>query len=161
MDAMPEGKGREQPQAADARPTHRRARKYFTVDEANALLPILERQLCDLQELYRGAREKYTEIRKLQAVGYKEDGTLIMDYDYRQAKKAFDEMVDRMNALIEDINRPGCLLKEIETGLVDFPSIIQGKEVLLCWRLGEPMVTHFHSFEEGYTGRRPLFPDER
>lgn len=156
---MPEG--REPQPAADALPARRRARKYFTVAEANAVLPALERQLADLQGLYRSAREKYMEIRKLQAVGQKEDGTLIMAYDYRLAKSAFDTLVKDMNALIDEINGPGCRLQEIETGLVDFPSIIRGREVLLCWRLGEPMVAHYHGFDEGYSGRRPLYPKER
>lgn len=151
---------RSEPQADRRRSGGRRAKKYFTVAEANALLPRLERQLGDLRELYRQAREKFTEMRKLKSVGYKEDGTLIMAFDHALAKESFGKLVSQMKKLIAEINRPGCQLKEIELGLVDFPSIIKGQEVLLCWRMGEPMVAHWHSFDEGYAGRRPLYPDE-
>lgn len=132
------------------------ARRYFTVGEANALLPQLERQLEQLQALYRRAREKFIELQRLRAVGHREDGTLIMQYDYRLARRDYQDLVERVHRLLEDIHALGCEVKHIEEGLVDFPARIGGREVYLCWRLGEPAVSYYHGVQEGYAGRRPI-----
>lgn len=131
-------------------------RRLFTVAEANALLPQLERQLEQLQALYRRAREKFLEMRRIRAVGYREDGRLIMDHDYRLARRDFDELVARLNRLIAEVHATGAELKHIEWGLVDFPARIGGRDVYLCWRLGEPGVAYYHGIDEGYAGRRPI-----
>lgn len=134
----------------------RRAEKYFTVAEANAMLPRLEQQLASLQRVYRRARYKYIEMKKLEAIGFKEDGTPIMAYDYRLARQNLEELLRRVNDDTAAINAHGCRLKNIEMGLIDFPSIMEGEEVLLCWRQGEAMVSYYHTWESGYRGRKPL-----
>lgn len=153
---MPEGKADGHDRPAPPRSGTRRAERYFTTAEANAMLPGLERQVEQVQSLYRQARENYTEVKRIQAVGLKDDGTLIMAYDYRVTKEIFDQLVKDMESAIEKITQQGCQLKHIEMGLIDFPSILDGEEVLLCWRMGEAMVGYYHGFDEGYTGRRPL-----
>lgn len=130
--------------------------RLFTADEANALLPYLEHELHQLQRLYREAKGKYVELKQLKAVGTRPDGQLIMAYDFRLTRREFERLVERINAAVERINALGCQLKHIELGLVDFPALLHGRPVLLCWRLGEPMVAHYHEAHEGYRGRRPL-----
>lgn len=134
----------------------RRAAKYFTVAEANAMLPGLEQQLASLQRVYRRARYKYIEMKKLEAVGFKEDGTPIMAYDYRLARLNLEELLRRVTDETAAINAHGCMLKNIEMGLIDFPSIIDGEEVFLCWRQGEAMVGYYHGWDAGYRGRKAL-----
>ncbi|HEX6988555.1 MAG TPA: DUF2203 domain-containing protein [Bacillota bacterium] len=131
-------------------------KRLFTVDEANALLPRLERDLTQLQALYRTAKEKYVELKQLKAVGTRPDGRLIMAHDFAQARRDFDRLVRQINRAIDRIHRLGVQVKHIELGLVDFPARVAGREVLLCWRMGEPAVTHYHGADEGYRGRKPL-----
>lgn len=132
------------------------ARRYFTVHEANALLPQLERQLEQLQSLYRKARQKFLELQRLRAVGHRDDGTLIMQYDYRLARRDYQDLVERIHRILDDIHALGCEVKHIEEGLVDFPARIRGREVYLCWQLGEPAVSFYHGVQEGYAGRKPI-----
>lgn len=132
------------------------AGRRFTVEEANALIPQLERQLEQLRTLYRRAREKLIEMRRIRAVGRREDGTLIMAYDYRLAERDFQDLTARVRRLLADIEALGCELKHVEAGLVDFPARIGGRDVYLCWKLGEPAVSYYHGLHEGFAGRRPI-----
>lgn len=131
-------------------------RRHFTVGEANALLPQLERQLEQLQALYRRARAKFLELQRIRSVGHREDGTLIMQYDYRLARRDYQDLVERIHRILADIHGLGCEVKHIEEGLVDFPARIGDREVYLCWQLGEPAVAFYHGVHEGYAGRRPI-----
>lgn len=130
--------------------------RLFTVDEANALLPELERRLHMLQRLYCEAKAGYVELKQLKAVGKKPDGTLIMDYDFRVARRRFERLVRRINRDVKGISGLGCQVKHVELGLIDFPARIGGERVLLCWRLGEPAVAYYHGEQDGYAGRRPV-----
>jgi hypothetical protein len=58
--------------------------------------------------------------------------------------------------LMASIELKGAELKDLDLGLVDFPGIVDGEEVLLCWRMGEPHIAYYHGLTEGYRGRRPL-----
>jgi len=134
--------------------------RHFRVAEANAMVPTLERLLTRLQALLEEARARQRELQLIQAVGCREDGTLIMAADHREAKARLRAAVSEANEIIDSIQRAGCQLKSVELGLVDFPAVINGQEVLLCWRLGEPEVMYYHSWHEGYAGRRRLRPDD-
>lgn len=130
--------------------------RYFSVAEANRLLPKLTALLYRLQELQAEARSRYEEMERIKAVGYRPDGKLILLYDYLQAKEAFSELVGTANSLIQEIHRMGCQLKDLQMGLVDFPALLDGQEVLLCWRLGEAEVAYYHAVDAGFAGRRRL-----
>ena len=134
--------------------------RCFTVAEANALLPTLRASMERLQALLNEARARYRELEMIKAVGYREDGTLIMLYDYRVAKQEFDRAVEEANRLIDQIHSIGCQIKSIDLGLVDFPAMINGEPVLLCWKLGEDRVAHYHPTDRGYADRRPIGPDD-
>ena len=138
---------------------HKRHLRHFTIAEANAMIPTLEKFVRRLQALLDQARARYREMEMIKAVGYREDGTLIMAVDYRQAKEEFERAIAEANEIVEQINSSGCQLKSIELGLVDFPARIHGQEVWLCWKLGEPAVRFYHGLEDGYAGRRPIPPE--
>ncbi|MCL4521105.1 MAG: DUF2203 domain-containing protein [Firmicutes bacterium] len=102
------------------------------------------------------ARTRYEEMRDIREVGYRKDGNLVMLTDYQLAKREFDDVVNQANRLLTAINEVGCRVTDVEMGLVDFPSQIDGAEVYLCWQMDEPEIGFFHGVDEGYTGRRPL-----
>lgn len=131
-------------------------RKWFTPEEATALLPEIRQRLIRLRRLYQKARQCYREMEQIKAVGKKPDGTLIMAYDYQLARQSLRQAIEQANQLLAEIHRFGCLVKDVDLGLVDFPSLINGEPVLLCWRLGEPRVAHYHGEHEGFRGRKPI-----
>jgi hypothetical protein len=63
---------------------------------------------------------------------------------------------ERMKSAVEEIQEMGCLIKDLETGLIDFPTLLRGEEVYLCWRLGETDIGFWHGVHEGVAGRRAI-----
>ncbi len=81
-----------------------------------------------------------------------------MSYDYKLARQALRAAVEEANQLLAEIHSLGCLVKDVDLGLVDFPARLNGEPVLLCWRLGEPRVAYYHGEHEGFRGRKPIPP---
>jgi hypothetical protein len=121
--------------------------RHFTREEANALLPQLTTLLTQLRE----AKDELTDAEAHEALseaaptnGGGEEG--------RQVGVAFLEV----RRLLETVERAGIVLRDIDRGLVDFPTLMDGREVYLCWELGEDEVGYWHDLEGGYGGREPL-----
>ncbi|MGH9870143.1 MAG: DUF2203 domain-containing protein [Candidatus Polarisedimenticolia bacterium] len=124
--------------------------KIFTVKEANAALPRLSRLLTGVRDRWRfmsGHQRKPAYM--LEEYHIVEEGPVSPDY--------FKALLAVRRSLRE-VERIGVQVKDIDTGLVDFPSRLYGRDVLLCWRLGEEEVRFWHDLEAGFTGRQPL-PD--
>src|ERR671925_311800 len=105
--------------------------RLFTVDEADRLVPTLG-------PLLRALAAKKAELR---------------------GKEELRFIAEEFNVSLHEVSRLGCLVKDVDAGLVDFPAVREGREVFLCWRLGEPRVAHWHGTEEGFAGRKPLEGD--
>lgn len=134
--------------------------RYFTISEANALVPVLQAQLEQLQRLQRIAQEKFEEMERLKQVGKNPSGTYILAFDLKLAQEVFDRAVTEANEFIRQVNEAGCEIRNIELGLVDFPAIIDGEDALLCWQSGEPEVLFYHARHAGFQGRKPLTSGE-
>jgi len=76
-----------------------------------------------------------------------------------QAKNQRDAIVPRLKEAIEKIHDLGCLVKDLDIGLIDFPTLLRGEEVYLCWKLGEPGIQFWHGVEEGFRGRKRIDQD--
>lgn len=130
--------------------------RYFTVDEATALLPRVERHLRDAlfaHGEYREADEAFETVRvDIQMAG----GSVVNREKVTQivAKRSASAVIlqQEMDSL-EDI---GVQVKDLQTGLIDFPSIYHEEEVLLCWQFGEERIEHWHGRTEGYKGRKKI-----
>ncbi len=121
--------------------------RHFTREEANALLPQLTAMLSQLQD----SKDELTDAEAHEALseaapanGGGEEG--------RQVGVAFLEV----RRLLETIEQSGIVLRDIDRGLVDFPTVMDGREVYLCWELGEDDVGYWHDMDAGYGGREPL-----
>jgi hypothetical protein len=121
--------------------------RHFTRAEASALLP----QLTTLLSQLRDAKDELTDTETHEALseaaptnGGGEQG--------RRVGIAFLEL----RRLIDTVEQAGIVLRDIDRGLVDFPALIDGREVYLCWELGEEEVAYWHDLEGGYGGREPL-----
>jgi hypothetical protein len=121
--------------------------RHFTRDEANALLPQLSALLTHLRE----AKDELTDEEAHEALSEAAPANGGGDQG-RQVGIAFLEV----RRLLEAIAQSGIVLRDIDRGLIDFPALIDGREVYLCWELGEDDVAYWHELETGYGGREPL-----
>jgi hypothetical protein len=127
-------------------------RRHFTIDQANAILPtvaaILRRLRSARQRLATGGFDTDLALRS-EATGGAWPGR-----DRAEAALSITLGFEQLEAL-------EVLVRDLERGLVDFPAIVDGREVYLCWRLDEPQVAHWHGLESGFAGRRPLGREAR
>jgi hypothetical protein len=72
------------------------------------------------------------------------------------ARSRRDSAATALRAAIEQVQETGCVLKDLDIGLVDFPTLLRGVEVYLCWKLGEPAIEYWHGVEEGFRGRKAI-----
>jgi hypothetical protein len=73
-----------------------------------------------------------------------------------QARQKRDSSVAKLQATLEQVQEQGCVVKDLDIGLLDFPTLYRGQEVYLCWRLGEPRIDFWHGVDEGFRGRKPI-----
>ena len=133
--------------------------KRFTLREAEDLLPEiggLLREALTLRSKYQEAQRRFQAItQRVRFAG----GALVDRGDAREARTRLDGTAAGLRSAIESIQETGCALKDLDVGLVDFPSLYRGREVLLCWKLGEPSIGFWHGTEEGFAGRKPIDRD--
>ena len=135
------------------------ARAHFTVDEVEALIPALERIFVQVLQLRAGLRAL---AQKLDRAGVHPSAAASEgDLDegppaVRQAKAVFRGLDEALTDEIEHIRELGGEVKDLELGLVDFPSTRDGEEILLCWKLGEKSLGYWHAVDGGFASRRPI-----
>ncbi len=89
-------------------------------------------------------------------------GGIVADRDRAaQNKIVRDAAAQKLREILGHFEESGCLVKDLDTGLVDFPTLFRGVEVYMCWKLGEPAIEFWHSTEEGFAGRKPIDQDFR
>lgn len=128
--------------------------RFFSLDEANRTLPLVRRIARDIRDEYRELQPRLRELDRLRARGdaAAEADALEQDLGRRTA---------RMNGYLAELLELGCHFKGFEEGLVDFHSLYHGQPVLLCWKLGESEVGHWHELDGGFAGRQPIAPEDR
>ena len=121
------------------------AERLYSVHEANQLLPYLSPTLVELREKF----EEAARIRALIAQAATTNGG-------SQNREEEQRILGRVAELLDRLREWEIELRDVSTGLVDFPTIIDGERAWLCWRLGEPEVNYWHGVDEGFVGRRPI-----
>lgn len=128
--------------------------KRFSLEEANGLLPRLRRLLAQMQAKKQAVEEKQERLRHF-ALKMAGDGH-ILEQQYNLARQEAQHLANELNRLMEKAQELGCELKDIDEGLVDFRALRGGREVYLCWKLGEESIGWWHELEAGFAGRQPL-----
>jgi hypothetical protein len=133
--------------------------RYFTLDQAHRTLPHVEdtiRRAIDLKADYQSADEELRELtRKVMA-----SGGMMLDREHvSNLRNTREESASRLKTAIETVEELGCVVKDLDIGLLDFPSLYKGREVYLCWRLGETRIEYWHGVDEGFRGRKPIDDD--
>jgi hypothetical protein len=125
--------------------------KLFSADDADELIPTLEALIRDLQSQAGNLRER---IQGIVRADEQVDSMRLPQIIERHPE--LRPVTTRMAEIAEQIESLGCFLKDIDQGLVDFPSELGDKVVFLCWRSGEPRVTAWHPIDRGFGDRQPL-----
>ncbi len=125
-----------------------RSKKYFTLDEANSTLPLVGRIVADIVREYEKLHRLRDACRTLDARG--------KNTEAEEARERYMALTDHLTTLKEEVEQVGCELKDFRLGLIDFPAWLDGREVYLCWKLGEDHVLHWHETSDGFAGRQPV-----
>jgi len=138
--------------------------RFYDLDEANAAIP-------EVRTILESLRDQRAELIRLRdeviatagdAPDARSEGRgdatteARTDADVRVLRLRMQGVIDRMQAGVVRIDELGITLREIETGLIDFPALASGRQIWLCWRLGEDDVAFWHELADGFSGRRPL-----
>ena len=122
--------------------------KFFSVEEANAYIPQLLIDIPRIQILMKSLTDEYLDVDKARKKVQMNGGSM-QGADYLNC-------VLKINYLTDELESKGCVLKGIEHGLVDFPSLRDGKEVYLCWKNPEHRIEYWHDIQSGFTGRQRI-----
>jgi hypothetical protein len=134
--------------------------RLFNLTEAERARREVEPLLVQAMEVRRGLGELEE---KLNAVSTRimMMGGVTVDYDaVARVRRQHNQLVAQIKDALEKIQATGCVVKDLDTGLVDFPTIINDEEVYLCWRLGEDRIRFWHRQDEGFSGRKPISPGD-
>jgi len=133
--------------------------KTFTLDEAQSLLPVLEALLKRAIEGRQAAEQAETGLSEIARSIYINGGMRVDTVKVAGLRAEMDGHLQRVRETVTEIDAIGVQVKDLETGLLDFPCRLDDQVVLLCWRMGESSIEHWHTVEAGYQGRQPV--DER
>jgi len=140
--------------------------RFYALDDANALVPEMAEvvgRLRDQRDELVGLRDTYRD-RESVIVGemIADAPDVADDAELRRLRLRMRGIVDQMQADVAWLDERSIVLRDISSGLLDFPALVSGRQVWLCWRLGEDAVGFWHGHDEGFAGRRPLanLPDE-
>lgn len=131
--------------------TRKTKKKYYTVEQANATLPLVRLIVRDITVLAHALREQHGRLARLQ-----EEAEPILEADLEDAVDEIERTQEQMHAFERELQELNIELKDHLIGLLDFPARFEGREVYLCWRLGEPEVAHWHELDAGFGGRQKL-----
>jgi hypothetical protein len=133
--------------------------RTFTLDEAQMLLPVLESLLKQATQGKKLMEEVDAELQETVHRVFLNGGTLVNIVQLARRKAEREKAIQRVKDAVAEIDATGVQVKDLDIGLLDFPCKVEGEIVLLCWKLGEPKVAHWHGTTEGFAGRKPI--DER
>jgi len=133
--------------------------KTFTIEEAQSLLPVLESLLKRAIEGKREAEQVESGLTELARRVSNSGGMRVDVANVAKLRADMEAHMQRVRESIAEIDSIGVQVKDIENGLLDFPCSMDGQLVLLCWRMGETSIEHWHPVESGFQGRQPV--DER
>jgi hypothetical protein len=130
--------------------------RFFTVEEANALVASLQ------LEFGRIAQARSSLAPLIQALGGPDEAVAILHEGAatppgrEEEAEALRRAAAEITGAVERVNALGCLVKDVELGLVDFYAMVDGEPAFLCWQYGERAISHWHGLDEGFAGRKPI-----
>ena len=126
------------------------SKKYFTIEEAEELLPTIEKILKRTIRLNKALEL----LSSIEIEDYNDDYNNLRRVT--KTNKEFHKLSYEFYSNIEQLENMGCLIKDFETGLIDFYHKFEGRDIFLCWRLGEKSIKFWHEVDTGFMGRKPI-----
>jgi hypothetical protein len=130
--------------------------RTFTLSEAQTLLPVLESLLRRAQESGTRAAVLEVELDQLRQRIFLLGGVHVDVVTMARRRAEREKAVQETKDTLAEIDAIGVQVKNLEKGLLDFPCVMDGQTILLCWKLGEKEIGYWHSVEEGFAGRKPI-----
>ncbi len=130
------------------------AARYFTLDEANGLLPEIRELMTILQQKKKQLDDRRWQLAEL-AQSAKGNG-VAAEEKAADLQSAVEILVEEITTMVNEVQGFGCEVKDLDIGLLDFRSFRDGRPVYLCWKLGEDTITYWHDLDTGFAGRQPL-----
>lgn len=130
--------------------------RTFTLSEAETLLPVLESLLRSAMQAKSLIEEIEGEFEALRSRIFINGGTFVDIEKVARRKAERDKAVQRAKDAVAEIDAAGVQVKDLDIGLLDFPCLVEGEIVLLCWKMGEKGITHYHGTNDGFAGRKPI-----
>jgi len=132
--------------------------RTFTLSEAQALLPVLDELTQGAMRAHQRVEEIDQEFQTLISHILLSGGVQLDPIRTSRLKAERDRSAQKLEDAVREIAASGVQLKDVELGLLDFPCLLNGVVVLLCWKVGESSIEHWHGLQEGYANRKPLDP---
>lgn len=135
-------------QKSQPRTSRGKKRRVFTIDHANRTLPLVKRIVADMVKQYKlvCSLEERCHMRRPQ----------VSQAEHQAIRKRYEQELDKLRDLCEELSAVGCDLKDWRRGLIDFLAIKDGRQIELCWQLGEDKIEYWHEIGAGFAGRQPL-----
>ncbi len=133
--------------------------RYFTLEEARRLLPFAGRSIREAVESQTRAEEAETWLRDLSQRILMSGGMAVDTAAVESWKAQYDSSSQGLKRAMEGLEEAGIQVKDLNVGLVDFPSLYRGEEVCICWRMDEDDIRYWHGMTEGFAGRKEIDED--
>jgi hypothetical protein len=133
--------------------------RFFTLQQAQELLPDVESAIRDAISLKAEFQRAEAEWRGFARRVSMQGGVTANHSQLIQQKRPRESSALGLKQAIERIHQSGCLVKDLDVGLIDFPTLLRGEEVYLCWKLGESGIRFWHGVHEGFGGRKEIDRD--
>lgn len=130
--------------------------RTFNLEEAQTLLPILESLLKQAIHSKKLIEEVDGELQETAHRVFLNGGTLVNVVHLARRKAEREKAIQRLKDVLAEIDATGVQVKDLDIGLLDFPCKVEGEIILLCWKLGEAKIAHWHSTTDGFAGRKPI-----
>lgn len=133
--------------------------RFFTLQQAERLLPSVERSVREAIEWKQQHQTAQNGLRDLMQRVMMSGGMMVDREATMKMRENWDSAAAKLQDSMNRIQDSGCLVKDLDIGLLDFPTLYRGEEVYLCWRLGETRIEFWHGVDEGFRGRKPIDDD--
>jgi len=130
--------------------------RFFTLPQAEKLLPEVEAAIREAIAAKAEYQQAQTETQDFQRRVMLEGGVFVDHGKVLDRKHRLESGAGRLKVAVERIQGCGCLVKDLDSGLIDFPTLFNGEEVYLCWKLGEAGIQFWHGVQEGFRGRKAI-----
>ncbi|HLH09142.1 MAG TPA: DUF2203 domain-containing protein [Terriglobales bacterium] len=132
------------------------ANRTFTLSQARELLPVVESLLRGIQEKKRRVEEIDQKFQEVNSRILLHGGLLLDIAPFAQLRAERERLAEGIKDAVSEIGAMGVQIKDLDTGLLDFPCMVDGEVILLCWKMGEETITHWHNTKEGFAGRKAI-----